>query len=107
MSLQSSEQAVATLEEEKKHLDFMASVRQYDSADSNQDEDGNNRDKSHRDQDPVVDLFPDDDQEERGNYNYNFYSQNVFVYYYFLSNITIICNSLFRYNVSYSTFPVC
>uniref|UniRef100_A0A6M2DNV9 Kinesin light chain n=1 Tax=Xenopsylla cheopis TaxID=163159 RepID=A0A6M2DNV9_XENCH len=64
--LQSSEQAVATLEEEKKHLDFMASVRQYDSADSNQDEDGNNRDKSHRDQDPVVDLFPDDDQEERG-----------------------------------------
>lgn len=45
----------------------MASVRQYDSADSNQDEDGNNRDKSHRDQDPVVDLFPDDDQEERGN----------------------------------------
>lgn len=28
--LQASEQAVAQLEEEKKHLEFMASVRQYD-----------------------------------------------------------------------------
>lgn len=28
--LQSSEQAVAQLEEEKKHLDFMASIRKYD-----------------------------------------------------------------------------
>lgn len=45
--LQSSEQMVAQLEEEKKHFEFMASLKQY--------EDPNNISKEF---DPVVDLFP-------------------------------------------------
>lgn len=59
--LQTSEQMVAQLEEEKKHLDFMQSVRKYD---ENQDE-SNENEKSRSD--PVVELFPEDEQEERNN----------------------------------------
>lgn len=59
--LQTSEQMVAQLEEEKKHLDFMQSVRKYD---ENQDE-TNENEKSRSD--PVVELFPEDEQEERNN----------------------------------------
>lgn len=59
--LQASEQNVAQLEEEKKHLDFMASVRKYD---DNQDND-NVEEKSRSD--PVVELFPEDEQEDRNN----------------------------------------
>ncbi|CAG9804155.1 unnamed protein product [Chironomus riparius] len=59
--LQTSEQMVAQLEEEKKHLDFMQSVRKYD---DNQDE-SNENEKSRSD--PVVELFPEDEQEERNN----------------------------------------
>ncbi|KAG4072160.1 hypothetical protein HA402_015659 [Bradysia odoriphaga] len=57
--LQASEQMVAQLEEEKKHLEFMASVRKYD---DNQDQDEAN-DKSRAD--PVVELFPDEEHEDR------------------------------------------
>ncbi|XP_073982469.1 kinesin light chain isoform X3 [Rhodnius prolixus] len=62
--LQSSEQAVAQLEEEKKHLEFMASVRKYDQdvMDESQSESKHDKPKT---EDPVVDLFPDDDAEER------------------------------------------
>jgi kinesin light chain len=59
--LQTSEQMVAQLEEEKKHLDFMQSVRKYD---ENQDETSENE-KSRTD--PVVELFPEDEQEDRNN----------------------------------------
>lgn len=57
--LQASEQNVAQLEEEKKHLDFMASVRKYD---DNQESD-NNEEKARSD--PVVELFPEDEQDDR------------------------------------------
>lgn len=58
--LQASEQNVAQLEEEKKHLDFMASVRKYD---ENQDDHLEEKSRS----DPVVELFPEDEQEDRNN----------------------------------------
>ncbi|XP_011688769.1 PREDICTED: kinesin light chain isoform X1 [Wasmannia auropunctata] len=61
--LQASEQAVAQLEEEKRHLDFMASMRQYDPDPSTEDENAKDRPKD----DPVVDLFPDDDADDRNN----------------------------------------
>lgn len=56
--LQTSEQMVAQLEEEKKHLEFMASVKKYD--DNQESEE--NLDKSRPD--PIVELFPDDDNEQ-------------------------------------------
>jgi len=49
------------LEEEKRHLDFMASMRQYDPDPSTEDENAKDRPKD----DPVVDLFPDDDADDR------------------------------------------
>lgn len=57
--LQSSEQNVAQLEEEKKHLEFMASVRKYD--DNQEQDEANDKARS----DPVVELFPDEADEER------------------------------------------
>ncbi|XP_058459274.1 kinesin light chain isoform X2 [Malaya genurostris] len=59
--LQASEQTVAQLEEEKKHLEFMASVRKFD---ENQEGD-DNFEKVRAD--PVVELFPEDETEERSN----------------------------------------
>ncbi|XP_058831941.1 kinesin light chain-like isoform X3 [Topomyia yanbarensis] len=59
--LQASEQTVAQLEEEKKHLEFMASVRKYD--DNQEGEDNFEKPRS----DPVVELFPEDEAEERHN----------------------------------------
>jgi kinesin light chain len=59
--LQQSEQLVAQLEEEKKHLEFMASIKKYD--DYQENEESNEKSRS----DPVVELFPEDDQEERNN----------------------------------------
>lgn len=59
--LQASEQSVAQLEEEKKHLEFMASVKKYDEIQENED----NLEKSRTD--PVVELFPEDETEERNN----------------------------------------
>ncbi|XP_071056385.1 kinesin light chain isoform X2 [Onthophagus taurus] len=62
--LQASEQVVAQLEEEKRHLEFMASVSRYD-----QDLNEENSSEHPRTEkpDPVVDLFPDDENEERNN----------------------------------------
>ncbi|XP_044011424.1 kinesin light chain isoform X8 [Aphidius gifuensis] len=59
--LQASEQAVAQLEEDKKHLDFMDNMRQYDPDPPADDENAKDRPKD----DPVVDLFPDDEADER------------------------------------------
>jgi kinesin light chain len=59
--LQGSEQSVAQLEEEKKHLEFMASIKKYD--DYQENEESNEKSRS----DPVVELFPEDEPEERNN----------------------------------------
>lgn len=59
--LQSSEQNVAQLEEEKKHLEFMASVRKYD--ENQEQEEANEKSRT----DPVVELFPEEEHEERNN----------------------------------------
>lgn len=56
--LQTSEQAVAQLEEEKKHLEFMASVRKYD--DNQEAEEAAEKSRA----DPIVELFPEDDQHD-------------------------------------------
>lgn len=56
--LQTSEQMVAQLEEEKKHLEFMASVRKYD--DNQEAEEAAEKNRA----DPIVELFPDDDQQD-------------------------------------------
>lgn len=56
--LQTSEQMVAQLEEEKKHLEFMASVRKYD--DNQEAEEVAEKNRA----DPIVELFPDDDQQD-------------------------------------------
>lgn len=84
--LQASEQAVALLDEQNKHLEFMASISKFD-ADKvlsilyhlllyfyyiyfyyfhcqTEDQTENKQEKSKND-DPVVDLFPDDENEER------------------------------------------
>ncbi|XP_061388402.1 kinesin light chain-like [Musca vetustissima] len=58
---QASEQLVAQLEEEKKHLEFMTSVKKYD---ENQDQEEQNEKPR---PDPVMELFPDDDNEDRNN----------------------------------------
>lgn len=60
--LQASEQMVAQLEEEKKHLEFMASVKKYDENQENEE----SIEKS-RSVDPVVDLFPEEEAEYRNN----------------------------------------
>lgn len=57
--LQASEQMVAQLEEEKKHLEFMASVRKYD--ENQEQEEANEKSRT----DPVVELFPEEEHEER------------------------------------------
>ncbi|XP_039965361.1 kinesin light chain isoform X1 [Bactrocera neohumeralis] len=58
---QASEQLVAQLEEEKKHLEFMASVKKYD--DNQEQEDSCEKSRT----DPVVELFPDEENDERNN----------------------------------------
>ncbi|XP_069674080.1 kinesin light chain isoform X1 [Periplaneta americana] len=63
--LQASEQAVAQLEEEKKHLEFMASIRKYDQDVTGDDSSTETKQDKPKQDDPVVDLFPDDDTEER------------------------------------------
>lgn len=50
------------MEEEKKHLEFMANMRQYDPDPPADDENAKDRPKD----DPIdLSLFPDDDAEER------------------------------------------
>lgn len=57
--LQSSEQMVAQLEEEKKHLEFMASVKKYD--ENQEQEEATEKSRP----DPVVELFPEEEQDGR------------------------------------------
>lgn len=60
--LQSSEQMVAQLEEDKRHLEFMSSVSKYD---QDVTEDNASEPSKSEKSDPVVDLFPDDDADDR------------------------------------------
>lgn len=65
--LQASEQRVAQLEEENKHLEFMASIRKYDS-DINEESDSNRTGQGEKKrEDPMVELFPDDDHDDNRN----------------------------------------
>ncbi|CAK9819205.1 Kinesin light chain [Anthophora quadrimaculata] len=59
--LQASEQTVAQLEVHKNHFDFMESMKPYDPDPSAEDENVKVRPKV----DPVIDLFPDDDADDR------------------------------------------
>ncbi|XP_031290525.1 kinesin light chain 4 isoform X2 [Camelus dromedarius] len=60
--LQRSEQAVAQLEEEKKHLEFLGQLRQYD-------EDGHAAEEKEGDasKDSLDDLFPNEEEEDPSN----------------------------------------
>uniref|UniRef100_A0A1A9Z4K0 Kinesin light chain n=1 Tax=Glossina pallidipes TaxID=7398 RepID=A0A1A9Z4K0_GLOPL len=58
---QASEQLVAQLEEEKKHLEFMSSIKKYDENQEHEDVSEKPR------PDPVVELFPDEENEDRNN----------------------------------------
>ncbi|XP_012928290.1 kinesin light chain 4 isoform X3 [Heterocephalus glaber] len=60
--LQRSEQAVAQLEEEKKHLEFLGQLRQYD-------EDGHGTEDKEGDatKDSLDDLFPNEEEEDPSN----------------------------------------
>uniref|UniRef100_A0A8C5KP43 Kinesin light chain n=1 Tax=Jaculus jaculus TaxID=51337 RepID=A0A8C5KP43_JACJA len=60
--LQRSEQAVAQLEEEKKHLEFLGQLRQYD-------EDGQTTEEKEGDttKDSLDDLFPNEEEEDPSN----------------------------------------
>nr|CAG4642399.1 EOG090X03K5 [Evadne anonyx] len=70
--LQASEQAVAQLEEDKKHLEFVNTIKKYDVDQASclfiQLREESASDVSHKEKsdDPTVDLFPDDDADERG-----------------------------------------
>lgn len=85
--LQASEQAVAQLEEDKKHLEFVNTIKKYD-ADQvchqcfsfyfhgikwhwrkylySQEESTSDVSHKEKSDDPTIDLFPDDDADERG-----------------------------------------
>nr|XP_023028432.1 kinesin light chain [Leptinotarsa decemlineata] len=62
--LQASEQTVAQLEEEKRHLEYMSSISKYD---QDVNEDNTSENPKNEKPDPVVDLFPDDDTDDRHN----------------------------------------
>lgn len=64
LKLQASEQKVAQLEEDKKHLDFMASIRKYD-ADVQEGETTQEQPAKEKQEDSQADYFPDDDGDER------------------------------------------
>ncbi|RWS28846.1 Kinesin light chain-like protein [Leptotrombidium deliense] len=61
--LQASEQLSSQLEEEKKHLEFMNSLKKYDGGDTNVTEDSMEKSKSEAGQ-PLDLGFPDDDDEQ-------------------------------------------
>ncbi|KAL0829080.1 hypothetical protein ABMA28_003939 [Loxostege sticticalis] len=65
--LQASEQRVAQLEEENKHLQFMASIRKYDSDVTEESDNSRSGQTENKRDDPMVDLFPDDDHEDNRN----------------------------------------
>ncbi|XP_061452797.1 kinesin light chain 3 isoform X1 [Rhineura floridana] len=60
LRLQHSEETVAQLEEEKKHLEFLNQLRQYDPK-----EDQAEKDDSERRKDSLSSLFPSDDDDQR------------------------------------------
>lgn len=62
--LQMSEQRVAQLEEDKKHIEFMASMKKYDADVQEGDSAQQEENKKEKQEDPAVDLYPDDDNEE-------------------------------------------
>ncbi|XP_037969813.1 kinesin light chain isoform X2 [Plutella xylostella] len=64
--LQASEQKVAQLDEENKHLHFMASVKKYDS-DITEESDTSRSGGADKRDDPMVDLFPDDEHIDNRN----------------------------------------
>lgn len=55
-------QKVAQLEEENRHLEFMGSVCKYD---QDQEDGHGGEGRSQEKSDPVVDLFPDDQDDDR------------------------------------------
>ncbi|XP_065562626.1 kinesin light chain-like isoform X11 [Artemia franciscana] len=59
--LQASEQMVAQLEEDKKHLEFVNSIKKYDQ-DVQNEESQNDVSNKEKNDDPTVDLFPDEDK---------------------------------------------
>lgn len=61
--LQTSEQMVAQLEEEKKHLEFMSQMSKYDDQEG-QGGSGEGGEGSEKRPDPVVELFPEDNEHE-------------------------------------------
>ncbi|XP_050731745.1 kinesin light chain-like isoform X11 [Eriocheir sinensis] len=64
--LQASEQHVAQLEEDKKHLEFMSTIKKYDAdVQVTIDTESSMEEKKDKSDDPVVDLFPDDDADDR------------------------------------------
>ncbi|XP_061376745.1 kinesin light chain isoform X2 [Danaus plexippus] len=65
--LQASEQRVSQLEEENKHLDFMASIRKYDSDITEESETSRGAQADGKRDDPMVDLFPDEDHDDNRN----------------------------------------
>lgn len=62
--LQTSEQAVAQLEEEKKHLEFMSQMAKYDDQEMPGNVTGENADGTEKRPDPVVELFPEDNDHD-------------------------------------------
>ncbi|XP_028597757.2 kinesin light chain 3 [Podarcis muralis] len=60
LRLQHSEESVAQLEEEKKHLEFLNQLRQYDPRDDQAE-----KDDSEQRKDSLSSLFPNDDDEQR------------------------------------------
>lgn len=91
--LQSSEQTVVQLEEEKRHLEFMNSVSKYD-----QDVNDDNASEHSRSEktDPVVDLFPDDDNEDRQSKRPNDKDNKIFTFIF-----QQICRLLHQINFNY------
>jgi len=62
--LQGSEQRVAQLEEDNKHMEFMSSIKKYDADVAEAGEAAEAQGKEGK-EDASVELFPDEDQEER------------------------------------------
>ncbi|XP_034254514.1 kinesin light chain isoform X1 [Thrips palmi] len=99
--LQASEQAVAQLEEEKKHIDFMTSMRKYDQDIIGEDlmTESTKSDRPRQD-DPVVDLFPDDDADDRNNMSPtppNQYAQQVNAGYEIPARLRTLHNLVIQY----------
>ncbi|XP_021947318.1 kinesin light chain isoform X1 [Folsomia candida] len=63
--LQASEQLVAQLEEEKKGLEFFNSIKKYDQDNEESTMESSSRSENKSEADPVMDLFPDDDNDDR------------------------------------------